>query len=78
MLENITQAHEINEFKIMSFWPFGRPEPASNSNIHISVPILFQILLPFRLLNNVEQSSLSYTIGPCWSSFLNIAVVFEK
>ena len=23
MLENITQAHEINELKIMSFWPFG-------------------------------------------------------
>ena len=48
----------------------------SDSNIHTRVPILFQILFPFRLLNNIEQSSLSYTIGPCWLSFLNTAVVF--
>ena len=40
--------------------------------IHISIP--FQILFPFRLLQSIEQSSLCYTVGPCWLSILNIAV----
>ena len=30
----------------------------SDSVIHTHVAILFQILSPFRLLNNIEQSSL--------------------
>ena len=34
----------------------------SGSVIHVS--ILFQILFPFRLLHNIEQSSLC----PCWLS----------
>ena len=42
--------------------------------LHIHVSILFQILFPFRLLQNIEQSSLCYTVGPCWLSSLNIAV----
>ena len=42
----------------------------SNSVTHIHVSILFQILFPFRLLHNIEQSSLCYTVGPCWLSFL--------
>ena len=46
----------------------------SDSVIHIHVSILFQILFPFRLLHNTEQSSLCYTVGPCWLSNLNIAV----
>ena len=37
----------------------------SDSVIHIHVSILFQILFPFRLLHNTEQSSLCYTVGPC-------------
>ena len=37
----------------------------SDSVIHIHVAILFQILFPFRLLHNIEQSSLCYTVGPC-------------
>ena len=45
----------------------------SDSVIHIHVSILFQILFPFRLLQSVEQSSLCYTVGPCWLSILNIA-----
>ena len=40
----------------------------SDSVIHIHVSILFQILFPVRLLQNVEQSSLCYTVGPCWLS----------
>ena len=35
--------------------------------------ILFQILLPFKLLHNIEQSSLCYTVGPCWLPVLNRA-----
>ena len=36
--------------------------------------ILFQILFPFKLLQSIEQSSLCYTVGPCWLSILNTAV----
>ena len=32
----------------------------------------FQVLFPLRLLQNIEQSSLYYTIGPYWLSILNI------
>ena len=40
----------------------------TNSVIHVS--ILFSNSFPFRLLYNIEQSSLCYTIGPCWLSIL--------
>ena len=46
----------------------------SDPVIHIHVSILFQILLPFRLLQNIEQCYLCYTLGPCCLSILNIAV----
>ena len=46
----------------------------SDSVIHIHVCIRFQILFPFRLLQNVGQSSLCYTGDPCWLSILNIVV----
>ena len=46
----------------------------SDSVIHLHVSILFQILFPLRLLKDIEQSSLCYTVGPCWLSILNIAV----
>ena len=46
----------------------------SDSVIHIHVSILFQIIFPIRLLQNIEQSSLCYTVGPCWLSILKIAV----
>ena len=36
----------------------------SNSVIHLC--ILFQILFPYRLLQNTEYSSLCYTVGPFW------------
>ena len=45
-----------------------------DSVIHIHV-FIFQILFPFRLLKCIEQHSLSYTVGPCWLSILNTAVV---
>ena len=46
----------------------------SDSVIHIHVFILFQILFPFRLLHNIEQSSLYYTVGHCWLSILSMVV----
>ena len=36
--------------------------------------ILFQIFFPFKLLQNIEQRFLCYTVGPCWLSVLNIVV----
>ena len=44
----------------------------SDSAIHIQESILFQLLFPFRLLHNIDQSSLYYTVGPCQLSILNI------
>ena len=46
----------------------------SDSVIHIHVSILFQIIFPFRLLQNNEQNTLCYSVDPCWLSILNIAV----
>ena len=45
-----------------------------DSAIHIQVSILPQTPLPSRLSPNTEQSSLSYTVGPCCLSILNVAV----
>ena len=50
----------------------GVQQSDSVTHIHVSIP--FHILFPFRLLQNIEQSPLCYTIGPCWLSVLNIAV----
>ena len=40
--------------------------------MHVS--ILPQTPLPSRLLHNIEQSCLCYTVSPRWFSILNIAV----
>ena len=37
-------------------------------------PFSPQTSLPSRLLHNIDQSSLCYTVGPCWLSVLNVAV----
>ena len=44
------------------------------SYTYIHVSILFQILSPFKLLQNIEYSFLCYTVGPCWLSVLYIVV----
>ena len=44
-----------------------------DSVIHIRVSI-FQILFPFRLLYNMEQSPQCYTVGPCWLFILNMTM----
>ena len=43
--------------------------------IHVSVSPN-QTPFPSRLLYKIEQSSLCYTVGPCWLSILNIAGCF--
>ena len=42
--------------------------------IYIYIYIPFQILFPYRLLQNIEHSSLCYTVGPCWLSIFYIVV----
>ena len=44
----------------------------SDSVIHIHVSVIFRILFPFRLLQNIEQSPLCYIVEPCWLSILFI------
>ena len=48
----------------------------SDSVIYIQVSILFQILLPFRLLCNIEQSSLCCIVGLCWLPILFYFISF--
>ena len=43
----------------------------SDSLVHIHVFLLCELLFPSRLLQNIEQSSLCYTVGPCWLSIFN-------
>ena len=62
------QAPPSMGFSRQEYWS-GVPLP---SPIH--VPILPQTPLPSRLPHNIEESSLCYTVGPCWLSILNIAV----
>ena len=49
-------------------------EQQRDSAMHIHVSILLQPPLPPRLPHNTEQSSLSYTVGPCWLFILNVTV----
>ena len=46
--------------------------PHRDSAIHIHVSILPQSPFSSRLPHNIEQSSMCYTVGPCWLSILNI------
>ena len=42
--------------------------------IQFYIYIFFQILFPYRLLQNIECSSLCYIVGPCWLFILYIVV----
>ena len=46
----------------------------SDSVIHIHISTLVQILFPYRPLQNIEQSSLCYTVGPYQLVVLYIVV----
>ena len=48
----------------------------SDSVIHVHIFILFKILFLYRLSQNIELSSLCYTVGPCWLSILYIVCVY--
>ena len=50
--------------------PPGKPK-------YIYIYKLFQVIFPYMLLQNIEQSSLCYTVGPYWLSILNIAVLIS-
>ena len=52
-------------------------EQRRDSAIHMHVSVLPQTPFPSRLPCNTEQSSLCFTVGPCWSSILNVAVHFD-
>ena len=43
--------------------------------LYISIYIIFQILFHHRLLQDIEYSSLCYTVGPCSLPTLYIVVV---
>jgi len=40
--------------------------------IQLYINILFHIFFPYRLLQNIEYSSLCYEVSPCWLSILCI------
>ena len=42
--------------------------------MYVFASILFQILFHYRILQNIEYSSLCYIVGPCWLSILCIVV----
>ena len=47
----------------------------SDSVIHTYIYIyIFQILFPYRLLQNIKYSSMCYTVGPCWLPILYVVV----
>ena len=46
----------------------------SDSVMHIPKSILLQIPFPYRLLENIEQNSLSLTVDPWWLSILYVEV----
>ena len=42
--------------------------------VYICIYILFQIIFHYRLLKDIEYSSLCYTVGPCYLYILYIVV----
>ena len=48
----------------------------SYTYVHAYICILFHILFPYRLLQNITYSFLGYTVGPCWLSILNYSSVY--
>ena len=74
-----------NFFFFLTFYVVLGVQPVNNvvtvsgeqqrySAIHIHVSILPQTLLSSRLPDNIEQSSMCYTIDACWLFILNKAV----
>ena len=55
----------------------GTQQSNSITHIYVYIYILFQILFPYRLLQNTECSSLCHTVGPC-GFLLYVVVLFPK
>ena len=81
--ENSLFSHFLNEIKkkknttfyfILEYTWLVSGGQKSDSLIDIQISILPEIPLPSRLPQNIEQSSLCYTVGPCWFSILNKAL----
>ena len=63
-------------FILYGVWPVNNivivsGEQWRDSDMHIHISILPQTLLPSKLPHSIEQSSMCYTVGPCWLSILN-------
>ena len=71
-LKKLYILYSINNIVVVSG---GQPK---DSAAHIHASILPQHSLPSRLSHNIEQSSLCYTVGPCWLFILNITVCTFK
>ena len=50
----------------------------THTHTHTHIYILFQILFPDRLLQNIESSSLCYTLIHCWLSILYVVVFISE
>ena len=59
---------------VVQWLTYCSSEIIRDSPIHIPVYILPQPPLLSRLLHNTKQSSICYTVGPCWLIILSIAV----
>ena len=46
--------------------------------MYICMYILLKILFHYRLLQDIESSSLCYTVGPCWLSILYTNLEFRS
>ena len=46
--------------------------------LHIHVSVIFHILVLFGLFQNIEQSPLCYTVGPCWLLLLLLLSRFSR
>ena len=46
--------------------------------INIYISILLHMLFDYRLLQDIEHSSLCYTVGPCWLPFFFFFHIFIR
>ena len=73
-LKSLLQHHSLKAWTNSVVILIVSGEQQKDSAIHTHIYILPQTPLPSRLSHNIEQSSICYTVGPCWLSILNISV----
>ena len=52
-------------YKVVLVSGVQQSDSVIHSHVHTHTHILFQILFHYRLLQDIEDSSLCYTVGPC-------------